>query len=44
MFELTLIDHLRLTFGHVVYRHKTHSRLHTSGHDGAAGSKQSRRR
>ena len=27
MFELTLIDHLRLTFGHVVYRHKTHSQL-----------------
>jgi hypothetical protein len=27
MFELTLIDHLRLTFGHVVYRHKAHSQL-----------------
>ena len=27
MFELTLIDHLRLTFGHVVYRHKAHSHL-----------------
>ena len=27
MFELTLIDHLRLTFGHVAYRHKTHSQL-----------------
>src|SRR4029453_17527943 len=27
MFELTLIDHLRLTFGHVVYRHKTHSQF-----------------
>jgi len=27
MFELTLLDHLRLTFGHVVYRHKIHSQL-----------------
>jgi SMODS and SLOG-associating 2TM effector domain family 4 len=27
MFELTLIDHLRLTFGHVVYRHRAHTRL-----------------
>jgi hypothetical protein len=27
MFELTLVDHLRLTFGHVVYRHKTHSQF-----------------
>jgi SMODS and SLOG-associating 2TM effector domain family 4 len=27
MFELTLLDHLRLTFGHVVYRHKVHSQL-----------------
>jgi len=25
MFPLTLIDHLRVTFGHVVYRHKTHA-------------------
>src|SRR5271169_6233135 len=24
---LTLIDHLRLTFGHVVYRHMAHSKL-----------------
>lgn len=27
MFDLTLIDHLRLTFGHVVYRHRAHSQL-----------------
>jgi hypothetical protein len=27
MFELTLVDHLRLTFGHVVQRHKAHSQL-----------------
>ena len=27
MFELTLLDHLRLTFGHVVYRHKIHSQI-----------------
>jgi hypothetical protein len=27
MFNLTLIDHLRLTFGHVIYRHKAHSRI-----------------
>jgi len=25
MFPLTLVDHLRVTFGHVVYRHKTHA-------------------
>jgi hypothetical protein len=27
MFELTLHDHLRLTFGHVVYRHRAHAHL-----------------
>lgn len=27
MFEFTLVDHLRLTFGHVVYQHKAHSRI-----------------
>lgn len=27
MFELTLLDHLRLTFGHVVYRHRAHARI-----------------
>src|SRR5947209_182627 len=27
MFELTLLDHLRLTFGHVVYRHRAHARV-----------------
>jgi len=27
MFHLTLLDHLRLTFGHVVYRHKAHAQL-----------------
>jgi hypothetical protein len=26
MLALTLVDHLRLTFGHVVYRHKAHVR------------------
>jgi len=25
--QLTLLDHLRLTFGHVVYRHRAHSHL-----------------
>ena len=25
MFPLTLVDHLRVTFGHVVYRHKSHA-------------------
>jgi hypothetical protein len=27
MVGLTLLDHLRLTFGHVVYRHKAHSQI-----------------
>jgi hypothetical protein len=27
MFELSLFDHLRMTFGHVAYRHKAHVRL-----------------
>lgn len=27
MFQLTLLDHLRLTFGHVVYRHKAHAQI-----------------
>jgi len=27
MFQLSLVDHLRLTFGHVVYRHRAHSQL-----------------
>ena len=27
MFELSLVDHLRLTFGHVVYRQRAHSQL-----------------
>jgi hypothetical protein len=27
MFGLTLVDHLRLTFGHVIYTHRAHSRL-----------------
>jgi hypothetical protein len=27
MFELSLFDHLRLTFGHIVYRQKAHSEL-----------------
>ena len=27
MLNLTLLDHLRLTFGHVVYRHGAHARL-----------------
>src|SRR5437879_10175436 len=26
MVALTLVDHLRLTFGHVVYRHQAHAR------------------
>ena len=26
MFELSLFDHLRLTFGHIAYRHKAHLR------------------
>ena len=35
MFGLTLTDHLRLTFGHVVYSHRTHSETasrHTRWH------------
>ena len=27
MFGLTLVDHLRLTFGHVIYTHRGHTRL-----------------
>lgn len=27
MFGLTLVDHLRLTFGHVIYSHRAHARL-----------------
>lgn len=27
MFGLTLVDHLRLTFGHVIYAHRAHSQL-----------------
>jgi hypothetical protein len=27
MFGLTLVDHLRLTFGHVIHTHRAHSRL-----------------
>ena len=27
MFELSLFDHLRLTFGHIVYRQKAHSQI-----------------
>jgi hypothetical protein len=27
MFGLTLIDHLRLTFGHVIYAHRAHAQL-----------------
>jgi hypothetical protein len=27
MFELTLLDHLRMTFGHIVYRHRAHAEL-----------------
>ena len=27
MFGLTLVDHLRLTFGHVIYTHRAHSHL-----------------
>jgi hypothetical protein len=30
MFELTLFDHLRLTFGHVAHRHQAHMRTATS--------------
>ena len=27
MFELTLFDHLRMTFGHIVHRHRAHAEL-----------------
>jgi len=27
MFELTLLDHLRMTFGHIVYRHRAHAQI-----------------
>lgn len=36
MFALTLMDHLRLTFGHVIYSHRAHSELadrHTRWHN-----------
>ena len=29
MFGLTLVDHLRLTFGHVIYSHRAHAQLAT---------------
>jgi hypothetical protein len=37
MFGLTLVDHLRLTFGHVIYAHRTHAQLalrHSRWHRG----------
>jgi hypothetical protein len=27
MFDFTLLDHLRLTFGHIVYRHRAHAHI-----------------
>ena len=30
MFELTLVDHLRLSFGHVVHRHNAHAQIASS--------------
>ena len=27
MFELTLLDHLRMTFGHIVYSHRAHAQI-----------------
>src|ERR1700694_5942359 len=27
MFQLALVDHLRMTFGHIVYRHRAHTRV-----------------
>jgi hypothetical protein len=27
MFQLTLVDHLRMTFGHIVYRHRAHAQI-----------------
>ncbi|PYR20184.1 MAG: hypothetical protein DMF94_12815 [Acidobacteria bacterium] len=27
MFEMTLVDHLRMTFGHIVYRHRAHAQI-----------------
>jgi hypothetical protein len=27
MFEVSLVDHIRLTFGHIAYRHRAHTRL-----------------
>jgi hypothetical protein len=27
MFELTLFDHLRMTFGHIVHRHRAHAEM-----------------
>jgi hypothetical protein len=37
MFDLTLVDHLRLTFGHVIYRHRAHSQI---AHERARRSRQ----
>lgn len=41
MFQLTLVDHLRLTFGHVIYAHRAHARLalhHSRWHRGLLGA------
>jgi conflict system pore-forming effector with SLATT domain len=27
MFQLTLVDHLRMTFGHIVYQHRAHAQI-----------------
>jgi hypothetical protein len=27
MFQLTLVDHLRMTFGHIVHRHRAHAQI-----------------
>jgi hypothetical protein len=41
MFQLTLVDHLRLTFGHVIYAHRAHAQLalrHSRWHRGLQGA------
>jgi hypothetical protein len=30
MFQLTLVDHLRMTFGHIVYQHRAHAQIANS--------------
>ena len=37
MFQLTLVDHLRMTFGHIVYQHRAHAQIAYRAHGGIVG-------